>query len=155
MPKVSIPPRYSPAWFVQVAEEMVRNGSDLKTAALDLGLELEVAEAACIARRKDFQEILRGETNKYHAMVANDPSRTKSVALGIMWIAAEKLAKEGEHDKAVQALERIAKVEGWSGNEQNINIFSGLTARDIEEAKARLAKSTPVDPKGTGKSLPN
>jgi hypothetical protein len=125
---------------------MVRNNSSLKTAALDLSIELDPIEAERIGRRKDFQEILRIEQNKYYAAVGNDPSRTKSVAIGRMWVSAERLARDGEHDKAVQALERIAKVEGWSGNEGNVNIFSGLTARDIAEARERLAKGASKQP---------
>jgi len=141
----TLSPRHCPAWFVQVAEEMVRNNSSLKVAALDLGIELDPAEAERLGRRKDFQEILRVERNKFHAAVANDPSRTKSVALGMMWMAAERLARDGEHEKAAATLERIAKVEGWAGNEGNVNIFSGLSARDIAEARARInAKVTPV-----------
>jgi hypothetical protein len=133
---------------------MVRNGVALKVAALDLGIELDLAESEKIGRRKDFQEILRVERNKFYAAVANDPSRTKSVALGMMWTAAEKLAREGEHDKAAQALERLAKVEGWAGNEANVNIFSGLTARDLAEARERIAKSPGGTAKGSSKPDP-
>ena len=134
---------------------MVRNNSSLKVAALDLGIELDPAEAERIGRRKDFQEILRIERNKYHAAVANDPSRTKSVALGMMWVAAERLARDGENEKAAVVLEKIAKVEGWAGNEGNINIFSGLTARDIAEARERLSKGATKQPDLRSGSLAN
>lgn len=139
-----------PAWYVQVAEEMVRNNSSLKQAALDLGIKLDPDELVRLGRRKDFQEICRVERNKYHAAVANDPTRTKSAALGMMWMLAEKLTAEGELEKAAQVLDKLAKMEGWSGNEGNVNIFSGLTARDIAEARERLTKkSTEIPAAGT------
>jgi hypothetical protein len=131
-------PRQCPAWFVQVAEEMARNNSALKVAALDIGVTLDPAEAERIGRRKDFQEILRIERNKYHAAVGNDPTRTKSTVIGMMWIAAERLAREGEHEKSAQVLERVAKIEGWAGADTNVNVFGDLTAKDLNEAQKKL-----------------
>ena len=133
---------YCPAWFVQAAEVMVRSQATLKQAAFEIGHPLDPDEADKVTRRKDFQEILRIEKNKFYAGVANDPTRTKSVVLGQMWFLADKLIAEGEFEKAAGVLDKLGKMEGWSGNEGNINIFSGLTARDISEARERLAKST-------------
>jgi hypothetical protein len=131
-------PLYSPAWFIQAAEVMARTSCSLKQAALEVGHPLDPDEADKVSRRRDFQEILRVEKNKYYQAVAGDPSRTKSVLIGQMWVAADRLMSEGEFEKAAGILDKIAKVEGWAGNEGNINIFSGLTARDIEEAKQRI-----------------
>jgi hypothetical protein len=139
-----------PAWYFQVAEEMVRNNSSLKQAALDLDIKLDPDEVTRLGRKKDFQEILRIETNKYHAMVANDPTRTKSAALGRMWVLADRLEKNGEYEKSAQVLDKLAKMEGWAGNEGNINIFSGLTQRDIEEAKERIAKLPAINERSAG-----
>lgn len=135
-------PMYCPAWFVQAAEVMVRTQTSLKQAALEIGHSLDPDEADKVSRRRDFQEILRVEKNKFYASVANDPTRTKSVVLGQMWFLADKLIAEGEFEKAAGVLDKLGKMEGWSGNEGNINIFSGLTARDITEARERLAKGT-------------
>lgn len=148
MGKTSKSPHYCPAWFVQVAEEMVRNDISLKQAAMDLEIQLDPDEVARIERRKEFQEILRSEQNKYFAAVANDPTRTKSVVLGKMVVQAELLHKQGDFDKAAVVLEKVAKIEGWTGADQNVNIFAGLTARDIAEAKARIAEEVkPVNQK--------
>lgn len=162
MPKIGkLDVRTCPAWFVQVAEEMVRNNTSLKEAALDLGIKLEPDEVEKIGRRKDFQEIVRVERNKYEAAVANDPTRTKAVAIGKMWLLAERLEREGEHEKAAVVVEKIGKLEGWTGGEHNVNIFSGLSARDIAEAKQRLAGAQLERSKGIvaeprkGESLPN
>lgn len=121
---------------------MVRLSLNLKQAALEIGHPLDSDEADKVSRRREFQEILRVEKNKFYAAIANDPTRTKSVVLGKLWDLADKLMLEGEHEKAAGVLDKLAKVEGWSGNEGNINIFSGLTARDIAEAKDRITKGT-------------
>ena len=153
-------PIYAPAWFVQAAEVMVRTSCTLKVAALEIGHPLDPDEADKVTRRRDFQEILRAEANKYYAAVANDPTRTKSVVLGKLWVLADKLMAEGEHEKAAGVLDKLAKVEGWSGNEGNINIFSGLTQRDIAEAKERIVskgargKRGPTVEIGVGQSDP-
>src|SRR5579864_9643615 len=131
-------PLYCPAWFVQAAEVMVRTSCSLKQAALEIGHPLDPDEADKVSRRRDFQEILRVEKNKFYAGIANDPTRTKSVVLGQMWHLADRLIAEGEFEKAAGVLDKLSKMEGWSGNEGNINIFSGLTARDIAEARERL-----------------
>lgn len=147
-------PLYCPAWFVQAAEVMVRNSCTLKVAAFEIGHPLDGDEADKVSRRRDFQEILRVEKNKLFAGIANDPTRTKSVVLGQMWFLADKLIAEGEFEKAAGVLDKLGKMEGWSGNEGNINIFSGLTARDIAEARERLAKTrnaTRKDPSEIGK----
>jgi hypothetical protein len=128
---------------VQVAEEMVRNNTALKAAAMDVGIELEPIEAERISRRRDFQEILRIERNKFHAAVANDPTRTKSTAIGMLWLAAERLEREGEHEKAAGVLERICKVEGWAGADTNVNVFGTLTGKELTEARERILRTLP------------
>lgn len=137
MPKVTTA-RYCPAWFVQAAELMVRNSISFKAAALEVGHPLEPDEADKTSRRRDFQEILRGERNKYYTKVANEPTRTKSVAIGKMEVLIDKLMVDGEYDKAATAIEKLAKLEGWVGGDSNVNIFAGLNARDIAEARERI-----------------
>jgi hypothetical protein len=148
-------PRHCPAWYVQVAEEMSRNSINFKEACVNLGIKLDHDEATRIEKRKDFQEILRVEQNKYFAMVANDPTRTKSTVLGKLIIQAELLHKQGDYDKAAVVLEKVAKIEGWTGADQNVNVFAGLSARDIQEAKERLGQEALSGPGSNRKSLTN
>ena len=131
-------PLYCPAWFVQAAEVMVRTQCSLKAAALEIGHPLDGDEADKVSRRRDFQEILRVEKNKYYSSVATDPSRTKSVVLGQMVVLADRLIAEGEFEKAAGVLDKLGKMEGWTGGESNVNVFAGLTARDISEARDRI-----------------
>lgn len=127
----------------------MRTGANLKAASVEIGHPLDPDEAELVGRRREFQDILRVERNKYHAMVANDPSRTKSTVLGRLAVIADRLTAEGELDKAAVVLEKIAKIEGWAGADSNVNIFSGLTARDIAEARDRL-QGKPSRSVGTG-----
>lgn len=120
---------------------MVRGNQSLKQAAVELDLKLDPDEVERIARRQDFQEIFRVEQNKHFAAVANDPSRSKSVAIGKLEVLIDHLMKAGEYDKAGVLIEKLGKLEGWSGADSNINVFSGLTARDIAEARERLTGS--------------
>jgi hypothetical protein len=152
MARGPIKPLYCPAWFVQAAEVMVRSNSTLKSAAVEVGHPIDPDEADKVSRRRDFQEILRVEKNKFYAGVANDPTRTKSVVLGQMWFLADKLISEGEYERAAGVLDKLSKMEGWSGNEGNINIFSGLTARDIAEARQRIVSAKIKDRTGMGES---
>lgn len=146
MPKSSKIPRYCPAWFVQVAELMVQSGVSFLQAAVELGIKVDPDEAEATSRRKEFAEILRTEKNKYHQMIANDPTRTKSVVLGQLVLLADKLTRDGEYDKAAGVLEKLAKLEGWQGADSNVNIFAGLTAKDIAEARARITEGLPGGP---------
>jgi hypothetical protein len=118
---------------------MVRESYNLKQAASQIGHPLDPDEAEKVERRRDFQEILGVEKNKYYAAVANDPSRTKSTVLGRLTILAEKLTQQGDYDKAAVVLEKLAKIEGWTGGDSTVNVFSGLSSRDISEARERIA----------------
>ena len=88
-------------------------------------------------------------------MIANDPTRTKSVVLGQLVVLADKLTREGEYDKAAGVLEKLAKLEGWQGADSNVNIFAGLTAKDIAEARARITKGLPGGPGGPDATKPD
>lgn len=134
-------PRYCPAWFVQAAEIMVRTNCSLKAAASEVGHTLDLDEADKITRRRDFKEILEAERNKFYQAVANDPTRTKSAIIGRMMVLADKLVANGEYEKAAGVLDKLGKMEGWNGGEGSINIFGGLTARDIAEARERISKN--------------
>lgn len=131
-------PYYAPMWFVQLAEEMVWRQVGIKEACEALNLRLDPDEMARVERRREFKDAVRSERHKFYAAVANDPARTKSSAIGAMLISIEQLQLAGEHDKAVQAIDKLGKMEGWVGADSSINVFAGLSSKDIAEAKARL-----------------
>lgn len=125
-------------WMQQVAEKMIREGITMKAAVGLLEIKLTPQECDLVFVRKEFQDILQSETDKHREELANRPGRGKSTAVGLMLIAIEKLAAQEQWEKVVNALEKLSKLEGWQGADSNINVFAGLNARDIAEAKARL-----------------
>lgn len=119
---------------------MVTGNMPFKQAAGELKIDWTAAECDKITRRTEFKRILREERNRIHTDVANTPGRNKSSAIGMMVLALENLMAEGEYDKVIAGIEKLAKLEGWMGGDSNIQIFAGLTAKDLAEAKGRLQK---------------
>lgn len=117
---------------------MVRTKMNFHQAVTDLGIKMEPDEAHRTANRREFQDILRVERNKHYQSVANDASRSKSTAIGKMELLIDQLTADGEYEKAGALIEKLAKLEGWIGGDSNVNVFGGLTARDIAEAKERI-----------------
>jgi len=128
---------------------MVTGPAPFAQAARQVGLEWTEKECEKITRRPEFKRILREEKYKHASEVANTPGRNKSSAIGMMQVAIENLLSEGEWDKAVAAIEKLAKLEGWMGSDSNINIFAGLTAKEIEEQKAKIQAEVSQSIKGS------
>lgn len=121
---------------------MVREGKSFKEAVTDLGIPLTTQECVNMAKRMTFQSMLRKARAQYHIEVGTDPSLSKDKVAGQMQILADRLAEKGEDLQASQVLERLAKLRDWIGEGGSINIFQGLTQKDIDEMKAELgAKS--------------
>ena len=116
---------------------MVQNQMSFAQAVKDLKLPLEGYECDVLQKRADFKKVLRQEKYAFASDVANTPGRNKSTVVGMMMVAADNLLSEGEWEKAASVLEKIAKLEGMV-NGDNVTIFAGLTARDIEDARVRL-----------------
>jgi len=125
---------------------MVSGGASFLQAVTELEIPIDPDEAEATSKRKEFKAILRSEKNKYLQMVANDPTLTKSVVIGFLYTLAVKLENEGEHDKAAGVLEKLAKLAGWQGAESNVNVFAGLTAKDIAEARSRITAELSGEP---------
>lgn len=134
---------------------MVREGISLRMAVMKLGRDLDAAECDVIFKRKAFQETLREEQNKHYSAVAQIPGRSKTSAIGLLLVAIERLALEGEWAQVIAGVEKLAKLEGWVGAETNVNVFAGLTAKDISEARERI-KNQIDNPSGVvSETLPN
>ena len=122
----------------QAADLMVREGKSLKEAVTDLGIPLTTQDCVNIAKRASFLALVRKAKSEYHTEVGTDPALTKDKVVGQLQILADRLTDKGEDDKAAQVLERLAKIRNWIGETGSVNIFSGLTQRDIDEMKAKL-----------------
>ena len=117
---------------------MVREGKSFKEAVTDLGIALNTQDCVNIAKRMSFQTLLRRAKSQYHIEVGTDPALSKDKVVGQLQILADRLVEKGEDDKAAQVLERLAKLRNWIGDSGSINIFSGLSQRDIDEMKEKL-----------------
>jgi len=136
---------------------MARNDISLKQAVVELQRELAPEECERLARRDDFKQILQQEKNRYRSEVANSPDRTKATKIGILQLAVEKLLAEGEWEKAAKITMEQAKLEGELNADSNINIFAGLTAKDIASEREKVLKQIEADrsDRDTPEILPN
>ena len=136
------------SWAAEAAEIMIQENKSLKEAVTDLGIPLNTVDCINVARRRSFQALLRSARAKFHTEVGTDPTLSKDKVAGQLQILADRLAEKGEDDKAAQVLERLAKVKNWIGDAGSVNIFSGLTQRDIDEMREKLAQGKIPQTKG-------
>lgn len=135
-----MPRKPEQSWFQDAVEAYVREGKPLRQFVVERGLEISGADCDKIFGSKRFQEALWAERAKYSAEIANTPGRDKTSLVGLTHLLIYKLIEQGDFDKAVNAIEKLAKIEGFLGADTNISVFAGLTANDIEKAKAELSQ---------------
>jgi hypothetical protein len=133
-------------WFQRVAEMMVRDDCGLSTACTRLSIPITSVECDSVYKSKEFQRILRTQRIKFYNELANDPTRTKRTAIGILLHAMEKLVESGAYDKVPNSVFQLARIEGWVGPEGNVNVFAGLTASELAQVRRKVA--------GTEEELP-
>jgi hypothetical protein len=135
-------PKTEESWMPEAAELIVRESKSLKEAVTQLSIPLTTAECENLARRAGFQRLIRQARHRYRAEVASDPGRNKQSTIGLFQILVEKLVEEGELDKAAEVLYKLARVENWVGEGGNINVFAGLTQKDLDEMRAKIKEGS-------------
>ena len=125
----------------EAAEMMVRESRSLKEVLTQLQIPLTTDECETIGRRRSFRELLRAARNRLHNEIGSDPSRNKEALIGQLQLQADNLEASGEYDKAAEVLFKIAKVKNYIGEENTVNVFAGLTAKDFDAIRKRLAES--------------
>lgn len=105
-----------------------------------------------ISRRKSFQSLLRQSRIRFRSEVAGDPGRNKQSTIGQLQILADKLEAQGDSDKAAAVLFQLAKLENWVGETGTVNVFAGLTQKDIDEMKDRIETELAKERSGSGTS---
>ena len=125
-------------WYQPAARDMVRNGVTLFQWANEHDKGLLKSECESILKTPEWQAVLRAERNRFYKELANDPTRSRNVAVGQLLFAIQRLLEVEQYDKAVSALTQLFKVEGWSKDETAINIFNELNAKDFDSIRARL-----------------
>ena len=136
-------------WWSEAADLMVRCNISLRQAAAELGVDLSIEEADNIKGRKLFQKALDEAKIAYYNEIGSNPRLSKDVVVGQMYELANVLTKEGEAYKASDALLKLAKIKGWVGEGGNLNIFSGLTTRDIDEMRQSLKMKAEAEAQAT------
>ena len=137
-------------WYQKVAETMVRESKNIRQAATEHGLELTTEELHGVEKRKAFQQVLWTERHRFWQELANDPERGKLSLVGQMLFLVQKLIDEGSYDKALEGLMKIAKVDGIVGPEQQVNVFGGVTPKDLEEARKQIESKLKSGAAGLG-----
>jgi hypothetical protein len=135
------------SWEPQAAELMVAEGISLKEAISQLQVPLTTDECQTIQRRKSFRDLLRAARTRLHNEIGSDPSRNKEALIGQLQLQADNLEASGEYDKAAEVLFKIAKVKNYLGDEQTVNVFAGLTAKDFDAIRKRLSEAKPTESK--------
>lgn len=141
-----MPRKPEQSWFQNAVEAFVREKKALRNYALENGLELTGPECDKIFHSKRFQDMIWAERQRFQTEIAQTPGRNKTSLLGLATLLIQNLIEEGQWDKALLGIEKLAKIEGWAGGDSNINIFQGVTSQDIEKMKAEL-----LLPKGDAK----
>lgn len=128
-----------PEWYRKAATKMVREGKNLLLVVDEMGLEgLTSRDIESVHKSNTFQAILRNERLRFATEIARDPALSKDAAVGMMLQAIEKLMAEGEWDKALEGVTKLAKLAGWIGADQQVNVFADLKQKDYEELKKQI-----------------
>lgn len=127
-------------WYDKAADAIVREGLTLFAFTNREDLGLTVRECENILRTKLFQETLRTRRNIYYREIANDSSYSRNAAKGQMMVAITKMMENGQYDKAAAAIMQLAKLEGWTTDGTNVNIFQDLSQADIVKLRAKMQK---------------
>ena len=134
-------------WYEKAAAQIVRENKTLFQWCNEHNKGLTSRECENIARTKEFQAVIRAERNKFYKELANDPTRSRTTAVGQLLFSVQKLIEAEQYDKAVAALAQLFKVEGWTQDQTSVNIFNDLNAKDIDALRRKV--------QGKIASLPN
>lgn len=132
------------SWFPKAAEMLVRGRKTMNMVVLELKLDLTAKEAEDIFKSKSFQEVLRLERHRFWNELASDPGFGKNSVIGQMLECVYMLTQEGNYEKALDGLNKLASIAGWKGAETNINVFENVSAKDIADIKAQLEQNRPT-----------
>lgn len=134
-------------WHLQVAEIMAREGYTIQEALTKLKVACGSEEARNTFRSKSFQHLLRQERNRFFREIGTDSEWAKKTAIGKLLACAEALYTRGEYDKAAEVILKACKVEGWVGEAVNVNVFAGMTGRDLDQIREKLAEKAQAEAK--------
>lgn len=133
-----MPAKSETSWYQPAAEMVAREGVTLKEAASRLAVPADSQEIGNLWRSKLFQRLLRAERHRYFLEVGSSPEWRRKTAVGMLLDCAQRLMEEGSFDKAAEVILKASRVEGWLDSEQTVNVFAGLSQKDLDNVKAKL-----------------
>lgn len=125
-------------WFQEAAKLMAVEGINLRQAILRLELPVTTEQCAEIFKSAPFQRVYRIEQTRHNKEIALTPGRDKASTVGLMLKLVDKLIDAEEYDKAANVLEKVMKAEGYIGSDQNVNVFTGLTPKDLATLREEI-----------------
>jgi hypothetical protein len=129
-------------WYPKAARMMIREGKTLYQVLIHLDRPIKSSEADAIVRTASFQDHLRIERNLLYKELANDPTRGRNTAVGMLIHAINMMLDAQQWDKATKGIMDLAKLEGWT-NDNTVNIFQDLTGRDLEALRKKFKDQSP------------
>ncbi len=117
---------------------MAREGLSFRRAAERCHQILTVEEADRHSHRKGFDTLLWHARHRYAEEIGSNPERTKKALIGQMVLAVQHLMDDGNWDKALEGMLKLAKLEGWVGADQQTNVFAQLSPNEIEDLRSRF-----------------
>lgn len=133
-------------WYEKACDAIVREGKSLFAYSNEADLGLTNRECGNILQTKAFQEVLRTRRNIYYKEIANDSSLSRAAVKGQLVLAITKMLEKEQYDKAANAIMQLAKLEGWTSDGTNVNVFNELTARDLAELRTKFTAAKPAKP---------
>lgn len=127
-------------WWQPCAELMAREGLALEEAATRLKVPITSPDARNTYRSKPFQRLLLTERNRHFREIASNREWSKATAVGILLDCCERLREAGEFDKAAEVILKAAKILGWVGETGNVQVFAGMTGRELDQVREKLVK---------------
>lgn len=133
-----MPEKPTEHWYEKACDAIVREGKTLFAFSNQEDLGLTNRECENILKTKGFQEVLRTRRNVYYKEIANDASLSRAAVKGQLVLAITKMLEKEQYDKAANAIMQLAKLEGWTSDGTNVNVFNELTAKDLADLRTKF-----------------
>lgn len=140
-------------WYAAAADKIVRGGLTLRQAANELDIPLSIEDADKLSKTKTWQDVLWAARHKYQTEIANVPGRSKTSLVGLSYLLIQDLIKQGDFDKALDGIQKLARLEGWDKSAE-VNIFAGVTSADID-AQRKLIEKELLEHQSAGSTEPS
>lgn len=122
-------------WYERVADRIVRESVSFPQAAALEGLALTTDECEKYQKRREFQRVLQAKRNHFYAELGTEPSKNKNVLVGQMIYCINQLIRGGDYKDALDGILKQARVEGFVGGDQEVNVFGGLSAKEFDQLR--------------------